>query len=262
MMWKKKTVEILGVNISIISLQDLLQFVFYSIQLNSKIIITYVNIHGMNLACNNTVFRNCINKSAVTFCDGFGVKIAVKLIKGITLYRFTPPDWFDLLAERCAKEKNSIYFLGTRQEIVERAARVLVERFPELKIVGIHHGFFDKTLDSEENQKVIQMINSLHPDILVVGFGMPAQEKWISENFNDIQTKVIIPVGAYFDYLAGETKRAPRWMTDHGLEWLGRLIIEPSRLWKRYIIGNPLFFWRIFKHHILKIPLPYKNCVE
>lgn len=261
-MGKKETVEILGVNISVITLPDMLQFVLSSIKSKSKIIVSYVNIHGLNLAFNDELFRSCLHKSDITFCDGFGVKIAVKLIAGVSLHRFTPPDWFDLLAEKCAEQNYTIFFLGTQLAIVEKAAKILSVRFPDLKIVGVHDGYFDKAKGSVENQKVIQKINSEKPDILVVGFGMPSQEKWISENFNELQTHVILPVGAFFDYLAGETKRAPRWMTDHGFEWLGRLVIEPSRLWKRYLIGNPLFFWRIFKHHILKIQLPFRNCVE
>ena len=127
---------------------------------------------------------------------------------------------------------------------------------PDLKIVGTHHGFFDKDSASSENRYVLAMINKLKPDILVVGFGMPAQEKWILENLNELHVHAVIPVGAFFDYLADEVERAPRWMTENGLEWLGRLTIEPNRLWKRYVIGNPLFFWRIFVHHILKFPLP------
>ncbi len=74
---------------------------------------------------------------------------------------------------------------------------------------------------------------------------MPAQEIWLSENWDKINCKVALPVGAMFDYLANITPRAPRWMTDHGLEWLGRLVIEPRRLWRRYLIGLPIFFWRV-----------------
>jgi N-acetylglucosaminyldiphosphoundecaprenol N-acetyl-beta-D-mannosaminyltransferase len=85
---------------------------------------------------------------------------------------------------------------------------------------------------------------------------MPAQEKWIFENWEDLDIKVALPVGALFDYLSGEVYRAPNWMTDNGLEWFGRLLFEPGRLWRRYLIGNPLFIWRVFVHHVLKLPLP------
>jgi N-acetylglucosaminyldiphosphoundecaprenol N-acetyl-beta-D-mannosaminyltransferase len=74
---------------------------------------------------------------------------------------------------------------------------------------------------------------------------MPLQEKWLLENWTALNVNVALPIGAAFDYLAGRTYRAPRWMTDHGFEWLGRLIVEPERLWRRYLIGNPLFIWRV-----------------
>jgi N-acetylglucosaminyldiphosphoundecaprenol N-acetyl-beta-D-mannosaminyltransferase len=256
-MGTKKTIEILGVNVSIISLTELLQSVNSSIQMNSKSIISYVNVHGVNLAYTDEIFRNCLNSSNIVFCDGFGVKIAIKLITGITISRFTPPDWFDQLAEQSVEFGHSLYFLGSKQSIVDEAANIFNSRFSGIDIAGSHHGYFDKTYGSLENNEVICEINKHHPDILLVGFGMPIQEKWIFENLPNLDVKVIIPVGAFFDYAANAIPRAPRWMTDHGLEWLGRLIIEPKRLWKRYLIGNPVFFWRIIKHQILRIPLPY-----
>lgn len=258
----KRHIEILGIKISVLSLNELLIFIKNSIQSNTRVIISYVNIFGMNLAYNDNEFRNFLSKSDAIFCDGFGIKIAAKMITGVTLNRFTPPDWFDVLAEQCVERGDTLFFIGTKKSIIEEAARAVEEKFPGIQIVGTHHGFFNKAYGATENKAVLDMINKCHPDILVVGFGMPLQEKWIAENFNDLNVKVIIPVGAFFDYRANAIPRAPRWMTDHGLEWLGRLIIEPKRLWKRYLIGNPLFFWRIFKHHIFKKPLPFKNCVE
>jgi N-acetylglucosaminyldiphosphoundecaprenol N-acetyl-beta-D-mannosaminyltransferase len=80
---------------------------------------------------------------------------------------------------------------------------------------------------------------------MIVGFGMPMQEQWLMENWDRLDVRVVIAGGAIFDFISGDLKRAPMWMNDHGLEWLGRLLIEPRRLWKRYIIGNPLFFARV-----------------
>jgi N-acetylglucosaminyldiphosphoundecaprenol N-acetyl-beta-D-mannosaminyltransferase len=94
---------------------------------------------------------------------------------------------------------------------------------------------------------VLEEINQLSPDILLVGFGMPRQEKWLSENWEQIHAHVFLTGGAVFDYVSGEVKRAPKWMTDHGFEWLGRLIIEPGRLWKRYILGLPYFLFLVLK---------------
>lgn len=255
----KETFEItsiLGVRVDLISPDELIEYMLLIVHDRRKAIIAYANVHTINIAYKLGWFKDIINQSQVVFCDGYGVAWAAYFLYRKILQRATPPDWFDQLASECAEKGISMFFLGARQEAIEKAAAVLKEKFPRLKIAGVQHGYFDKEPMSFENQAVLDKINKLRPDIVVVGFGMPAQEKWISDNWGDLQVRVALPVGAMFDYLAGEVERAPRWMTDNGLEWLGRLLIEPGRLWRRYVIGNPLFVWRIFIHHILGVPLP------
>jgi N-acetylglucosaminyldiphosphoundecaprenol N-acetyl-beta-D-mannosaminyltransferase len=101
-----------------------------------------------------------------------------------------------------------------------------------------------------ENQAVIQAINAAKPDILIVGLGTLHQEHWLKENWHSLEAHVALAVGAAFDYVSGEVARGPRWMTDNGLEWLSRLVVEPRRLWRRYVIGNPLFLWRILLQRV------------
>jgi N-acetylglucosaminyldiphosphoundecaprenol N-acetyl-beta-D-mannosaminyltransferase len=102
-----------------------------------------------------------------------------------------------------------------------------------------------------ENETLIQQINDLKPNFILVGFGMPLQERWLMENWDRLEVNIAITLGAVFDYISGDLKRAPGWFNKHGMEWLGRLIIEPRRLWKRYLIGNPLFLLRIIKHRLI-----------
>lgn len=144
----------------------------------------------------------------------------------------------------------TFYFLGGRPGVAQKASQRLKEHSPDLRIVGIHHGFFDKTPGSSENDKVVHMINRVKPNILIIGFGMPMQERWLMENWDQIEANVVITAGAILDYVSGTLRRGPKWMTDHGFEWLARMIIEPRRLWKRYIIGNPLFVWRVLKQRM------------
>jgi N-acetylglucosaminyldiphosphoundecaprenol N-acetyl-beta-D-mannosaminyltransferase len=238
--------SILGIRVDLINQDELIGYIINTILGRKRAICANVNVHAINLAQKESWFKEFINHSDVVFCDGFGVKWAASFLNAKDLTRLTPPDWFDLLAEKCAQQGISMFFLGTHQEVIEKARALAVKKHPDLDINGIQHGYFDKSRGSAENQKVVETLNSLQPDILIVGFGMPAQEKWIMENWEDLHVCVVIPVGAFFDYYTGETIRAPKWMTDHGLEWLGRLIIEPGRLWKRYIIGNPIFLWRVF----------------
>ena len=154
------------------------------------------------------------------------------------------------LCEFCEKNEYSLFFLGGRPEIADKAAANLKRSFPSLQVLGTHHGYFNLSPDSAENIEVIQRINTLKPHILLVGLGMPLQEHWLMENWSKLDVNVGLSGGAVFDYISGELRRGPKWITDNGFEWLARLFIEPRRLWKRYIIGNPLFLYRILKQRL------------
>ncbi len=236
-------IRIFGVGIDNLSLNALLKIIEKSIKSDQKCILNYVNIHALNLAHSTPWFRSFLNHSDIVFCDGFGAILGAWLTGQKLEHRFTPPDWIDQLCELSSMEGFSLYLLGAQPGVAEKAANSLREKHPGCNIIGTYHGYFEKNIGSPENEKVIKEINSLRPNILIVGFGMPMQEKWIQENFGRLDVNVFLPVGAALDYISGEVRRAPRWMTDHGLEWLGRLIIEPRRLWKRYLIGIPVFFW-------------------
>lgn len=111
-----------------------------------------------------------------------------------------------------------------------------------------HHGYFEKT--GVENEQVVRRINHFAPDILFVGFGMPLQERWILANRERLNTRVFLPLGACLDFYVGDVWRGPKWLTNHGLEWLTRLLTEPRRLWPRYLIGNAQFLGRCLKYRI------------
>ncbi len=244
------TAHILGVHIHALSLNHLLSLVAQMIGCNERAIITYVNVHGLNLAATLPWFRACLNQSTIVFCDGFGVKWGARVLGYHLPQRFTPPDWLDQLAKVASQQHFTLYLIGARPGVAAKAAACLQERFSSLEIVGTHHGYFDKTLGHPDHEVVINAINAAKPHILIVGFGMPLQERWLMENWERIDAHVALTVGAAFDYMSGEVRRGPRWMTDHGLEWLARLIIEPRRLWRRYIIGNPRFLWRVLKQRL------------
>jgi N-acetylglucosaminyldiphosphoundecaprenol N-acetyl-beta-D-mannosaminyltransferase len=110
---------------------------------------------------------------------------------------------------------------------------------------GWHHGYFDRTPGSPANEAVIAAINAAHPDLLLLGMGMPVQEAWLDQNWSRLTVPVAITAGALVDHAAGLVSRPPLWVADLGLEWLVRLVIEPRRLWRRYLIGLPQFAWRL-----------------
>jgi N-acetylglucosaminyldiphosphoundecaprenol N-acetyl-beta-D-mannosaminyltransferase len=245
-----ESVSLLGVRIHTLSVDTLIDFITQTILARRKAIVAYANVHSMNLAYQLAWFRHFLNNADIVFCDGFGVKWSARLLNLEIPHRYTPPDWVPLLCQACIHHDFSLFFLGAQPGVAERAAANLKERFPNLGIAGTHHGFFDKTPGSPENEFIIQKINAVKPNIFITGFGMPLQERWLMENWDRLETNVAVTAGALFDYLSGEVHRVPRWMTDHGFEWLGRLIVEPRRLWRRYLIGNPLFLCRVLKQRL------------
>lgn len=239
-----------GVQLHDISLDDLHRAVIEVVLAKQRAVVANVNIHAMNLAYERPWLRKFLNRADIVFCDGFGVKWGVRLLGHNISHRYTPPDWIEQLSEIGCEYSFSFFFLGARPGVAEKAAARLKERLPNLQIVGTNHGYFEKTSGNRENEAIIQKINTAKPNILVVGFGMPLQERWLMENWDRLEVNVAITAGALFDYISGRLVRAPRWMTHHGFEWMGRLVIEPRRLWRRYLIGNPLFVWRVIKERL------------
>ncbi len=214
------------------------------------IIITNVNVHALNIAAKYPKFKKTIDMADYCFCDGHGVMIAARVLGKHIPEKITYADWFPKLAVYSEEHELKIFLLGGKDGIANKAAKRLKEVAPKIKIVGMHHGFFDKQNKSHENDLVIEKINNAKPHILLVCFGMPVQEYWIEENRRKINANVILNGGAALDYIGGAIQRPPLWMTSNGLEWLGRMLIEPRRLWKRYIIGNIIFSLRLFKEVI------------
>ncbi|MHC1784030.1 MAG: WecB/TagA/CpsF family glycosyltransferase [Anaerolineaceae bacterium] len=179
---KNRSPYILGVRVDDLSKDALIDLILRAAEQKRKVLITYVNVHAVNLAYSDNWFRNFLNSSDVVFCDGFGVKLAASILFGKRIERFTPPDWLPELAGRAAAQGFSFFLLGGRPGIAEKAAEKLAQGTHGFRLAGAFHGYFLKDQVSFENQEVISKINQSKPDILLVGFGMPLQEKWIDEN--------------------------------------------------------------------------------
>ena len=247
-----KPLDLLDVSLSRLSRSDFLDCIRASLPTQSRLLIGYANIYGLNLARERLAFRQALHSFDIVFCDGFGVMLGARLSGQSIPERYTPPDFIDELMQSIRGQQCSVYLLGAAPGVAGRAAQTLTSRTPDLRIAGYMHGLFDKTPGSVENKAVIEQINAVRPALLLVAFGMPQQEEWLAQNWASLDVQVALCVGALFDTLAGDIWRAPRWVTDHGLEWLARLLVEPGRLWRRYLIGNPLFFWRILQNNWFK----------
>lgn len=245
-------VEIFGVNIDALKLADFLQEIDQTISAGERRLVSHVNITGLNLAYELDWLRRFYNSCDRVFCDGMGVLLGARLLGQEIPERFTLADWMWSLAEQLSRKGHSLFLLGNPPGVAARAANQLTIRFPSLNIVGSQHGYFNLSAGDSENEHVLRAINKAGPHVLMVGFGMPKQERWLMENWASINANVAITCGALFEYLAGDLKRGPQWMTDHYLEWLARALLSPRRYAGRYLRDNPRFFYRIIKQRFGK----------
>ena len=205
--------------------------------------VMYVNAHVLNQSQEQPELREALESADLVYCDGYGVRLAAKALDVEIPHRMTGADWVWGLASLCETAEQSVYLLGSEPGVASDAAERLHRWYPRLGIAGTHHGYFE--IGSEHDERVIEDINARRPDIVLVGMGSPKQELWVQRNAHRIDADVVWTVGALFDYVSGRTPRAPAWLSDNGLEWIFRLAIEPTRMWRRYLLGNPVFVSRV-----------------
>jgi N-acetylglucosaminyldiphosphoundecaprenol N-acetyl-beta-D-mannosaminyltransferase len=206
--------------------------------------VMYVNAHVVNQSHTTPGLRDALRHADLVYCDGYGVRLAARALHLDVPHRITGADWIWGLAALCELSGQSVYLLGSEPPVAREAADRLARWYPRLEIVGAHHGYF--ALGSAHNERVIEDIVERAPNIVLVGMGTPKQELWVDRYAERLGGAVVWTVGALFDYVSGHVPRAPRWLADHGLEWIFRLAIEPNRMWRRYLIGNPAFLTRVY----------------
>lgn len=237
------SVELLGLRIHVADRQDVLNAIIKAVETGHGGTINNVNVHAMNSAWGDAEFRHILNHSDLVFIDGFGVQLGAR-IAGIRLgERLTPADWVDELLDICARRQWPIFWLGDTDEVGADFEREIKHRHPTCPFAGRHHGFFAKT--GSESDAVVDLVNASGAKILLVGMSMPIQEKWVWANRDRLAPPVRLALGGLARIYTGHIRRGPPWMTQNGLEWLYRLAMQPRYTWRRYLVGNPLFLWRI-----------------
>ena len=237
----RNTVEILGVKIDNLKVGEALERIEQLIEEGRRGKPRYIvkpNTEIVTYAQSDSQFKNILNFADLAPPDGVGLMIGSKLLSSGLNQRVGGPDLTEAILKLAEDKGYSCYFYGAKPKVIEKLSLVLKKRFPKLKIAGLRHGYVEK------DESVVVEIKTVKPDILFVALGYPKQEKWIATNLNDFKVPLSIAEGGSFDFISGETKRAPYWMRKLGLEWLFRLIIEPGRI--RRQMALPKFLWLIF----------------
>src|SRR3954471_10187345 len=216
--------------------------------------VMYVNAHVLNQSLEQPRLRDALHAADLVYCDGYGVRLAAKALEVQIPHRMTGADWIWDLAALCEAAGLSVYLLGWDPGYPPGPAARLHSRHPRLAIAGTHHGYFE--VGSPHDERVVEEINACRPAILLARMGTPKEERWVQRNAARLDAGVLGTVGALFDYVSGRTPRAPGWLADNGLEWIFRLAIEPQRMWRRYLLGNPVFVSRVIARSRGRRPRP------
>lgn len=229
-----------------VTFSDLKSIVEETIELDEQRLVVNHNLHSVYLFHHDAKMRAFYEQARHIYIDGMSLVWLGRML-GHRLsrkHRLACIDYMRPLMAEAARGGWRVFHLGSRPEVAERGRHILENEIPGLQIATVH-GYFDARPHSEENQQVLERIKEYRPNILMVGMGMPRQEHWILENMDLIQANVVINVGAWLDFLTGAKSTTPRWLGQIGLEWAYRLVTEPRRLWRRYLL-EPWFVAGLF----------------
>ena len=246
-MFRLKTLTILGSKAELASLSE------------GKLLINTINAHSFNTAKKDQLFAEALTNGDVLIPDGVSIVKACKWIKAKSQPKERIAGWdlFSFEMEKLERESEKlrtksekskiVMFMGSSQKVLDLIVKRAAEVYPHLKVVTYSPPYKPEFSD-KDNKAIIDAINAANPDLLWIGMTAPKQEKWTYSHWNELNIHCHVgTIGAVFDFFAGTVERAPIWWQEHGLEWLYRLMKEPKRMWRRYIIGNSLFLWNMVK---------------
>jgi alpha-1,3-mannosyltransferase len=229
------------VRIDVLTWDAAIEQIIADIQSRTPTFVTFCNAHTINLAEKNDEFA-AVLASAGVFNDGVGVDLASRLLYGEPFpANLVGTDFVPGLLS-ASPSSLRLFLVGSAAGVAEKAGEALAKLGPGHKLVGAHHGFFPADAEDEVRAKIA----GADPNLILVGMGQPRQELWTSRNFESFPA-VTMCVGALFEFAAGTVPRAPRWMRTARTEWVHRLMCEPRRLWRRYLVGNVAFVARVLR---------------
>ena len=249
-MFRLKDLNILGSKAELASLPE------------GKLLINTINAHSFNTAKKDKLFAEALTNGDALIPDGVSIVKACRWIKAKSKPKERIAGW-DLFEFEMNKleqlgirneelgvsgsPQRTVMFMGSSQKVLDLIVKRAAEVYPHLKVVTYSPPYKPEFSD-EDNKAIVEAINAADPGLLWIGMTAPKQEKWTYSHWKELDIHCHVgTIGAVFDFFAGTVERAPMWWQRHGLEWLYRLLKEPKRMWRRYIIGNALFLWNMLK---------------
>ena len=216
---------------------------------NGKILINTVNAHSFNTAQKDDLFADALRNGDYLIPDGVSIVKACKWLKAKSQPKERIAGWdlFVLEMEKLNRKGGKCFFMGSSPNVLELVKKRAASDYPNIT-VETYSPPYKPEFSKEDNETIIHAINQACPDLLWIGMTAPKQEKWAFEHWDELDIHCHCgTIGAVFDFFAGTIKRAPQWWQRHSLEWLYRLMKEPKRMWRRYVLGNILFLYNITK---------------
>jgi N-acetylglucosaminyldiphosphoundecaprenol N-acetyl-beta-D-mannosaminyltransferase len=232
---------VLGIPINNLTMAEALDTILGWVDTDGARQVCFVNADCANIAYRDDAYFQVLRKADLCLADGIGLKLAGKVLGRDIKQNVNGTDLFPKLCEALSGRPGGLFLLGARDGVAEGVAEWVRTHFPEVRVCGWQHGYFLP----EDEQAVIRRIEDSGARVLLVAFGAPRQDMWIEDHLKDTGIRVAMGVGGLFDFYSGRISRAPLWMREMGMEWVYRLVQEPGRLWKRYLVGNGLFLWRV-----------------
>lgn len=214
-----------------------------------KLLINTINAHSYNTALKDAFFAEALMKGDALIPDGASIVMACRKLKAKSqpTERIAGWDLFAMEMERLNQKGGTCFFMGSSEKVLKLIREKAKTVYSNIRI-ETYSPPYKPEFSEEENRAIIEAINRANPDLLWIGMTAPKQEKWAYRHWNELDIHCHCgTIGAVFDFFAGTMERAPLWWQEHSLEWLYRLLKEPKRMWRRYIIGNTLFIWNVFR---------------
>jgi N-acetylglucosaminyldiphosphoundecaprenol N-acetyl-beta-D-mannosaminyltransferase len=251
-MYERHTTSLLGIDIDLEPLRILLERASAAVaRRDVQLCFSCANPHSLVLAQADASFRMALLDSDIVVADGTGVTLMSRLVHVPIGPRITGEDYFlGLMRTLDRKPGARVFFFGSSERVLLLIRQRVQREFPNIEVCGTKSPPF-RDWSPEENQAMVEMINSAKPDVVWVGMTAPKQEKWLHQNRHFLTAPVLGSIGAVFDFFAGTIRRAPWPMRKLGLEWLYRLSREPRRMWRRNIVSAPVFVWLVLREHLL-----------